>query len=568
MAIELEFLRDMTIALAMTVVGGFAASALRLSPIVGYLAAGIIVSPATPGIVVRADLIEGLAQLGLIFLLFSLGLGFSLSELRAVGKLGYVEIGLLVVLGAGMYLACSLARYPHPLTMGITMIVSSTAIGVALLRQWNLEHHRVGVLVISIAVIEDLIAVALVVFASTPAHDANVATVGIEVAKAIGFVILAILFGRFVLQPLTLRLIQNAPANALFGTFTAIALICAWAGHAAGLSFEFGAFIAGAVVSEAAGSRMVQSIIAPFRELFVSLFFVSVGMLFDPALVFPQWISVVAIGLFFVTLRWGGFTLLGLIGGLPRKLALLFGMALVPLGEFNIVLINESFSNGRVSKSEQAAVLGITFFTIAFAMLSGPILKGLAAQASFLTGRGGADLTEPSEVPEVDAVVIGYGRVGKTVCGVLHRAHIRFAVMEHQRPLVAAARGAGYLVVEGDGTDPTVIERVVGEGVRVVISTVRDPSSNVSMARRLSGMSKAVLITRAQTTAEVSELIEFGANEAVVPEVEGAFAVGEAALRGLGFNDEDIVEVIGTERASLIAQSHHHGSVALKGRTA
>ncbi len=568
MAIELEFLRDMTIALAMAVIGGYAASALRLSPIVGYLAAGIIVSPATPGITVRTDLIEGLAQLGLIFLLFSLGLGFSLSELRQVGKLGYVEIALLVLLGAGMWLACLVARYPHPLTMGITMIVSSTAIGVALLRQWDLEHHRVGILVISIAVIEDLVAVALVVLASTDAKSASVATVGLEIGKAIGFVLLAILFGRFVLQPLTLRLIQNAPANALFGTFTAIALICAWAGHAAGLSFEFGAFIAGAVVSEAAGSRMVQSIVAPFRELFVSLFFVSVGMLFDPALVFPQWIAVIAIGLVFVALRWSGFTLLGMIGGLPRNLALLFGMALVPLGEFNIVLINESFATGRVSKSEQAGVLGIVFFTIGFAMLSGPLLKGLAAKARSLTGARAAAAAEHGEAPEVDAVIIGYGRVGKTVCGVLHRAHIRFGVIEQQRTLVAAARNDGCFVLEADATDPAAIERMIGNGVRVVISTVRDESSNASIARRLSGTTKAAIITRAQRTAEIPELIELGSNEAIVPEVEGAFAFGEAALRGLGFNDEDIGEVIHTERASLIATSHHHHTIAMKGRTA
>jgi CPA2 family monovalent cation:H+ antiporter-2 len=542
-----QFLLDLTVALAGAAVGGWVATRLHLNAIVGYLVVGIIIGPFTPGYVAHGTMLESLAELGLIFLLFSLGLGFSFAELRSIGPLplaaSLAAMAVLVVLfeaGAAAFGAV------HPWTLGLASAVSSTAIGVALLRGWGFEHHRIGHFVLALLIVQDLAAVVLLVVAASPAPSA--AGLIVPIAKALGFVLVALALGATLLPWLVARLLQRAPTEALFGAFAAFAMVAASLAHTAGLSFDFGAFVAGAVISEAASTRMAQAIVAPFRALFVALFFVAMGMLLDPAVLAQLWVPSLVLGIAFMLVRLGLWAAVARLAGFAAPAALLMGAAMVPLGEFNIVLDNAAASAGRLTATERSLLLGITFFSILVAALGAPALRPLRDRA--LAGRPGALDGERHDGALV--AIVGFGRVGQTVAETLARCEIPYAVLESDRDVVAAARRRGVAAIAGDGNDPEALDRLVAPGTRVIVAATSDSDTNAAIAQRFETRANVRVIARASRRADVAGLLGRGAVQALVPETEGALSFAAAALHGLDVPAERIDAEITAERAAML----------------
>jgi monovalent cation:H+ antiporter-2, CPA2 family len=524
---QVQFLADLTVALVAAGAGAFIASRLRLSPILGYLAAGIAIGPFTPGYVASGGTIESLAELGLIFLLFSLGLGFSIGELRAIRTAAIAgNIVVMAIIGAAFAGLAVAAHLPHPVLLGIIVSLSSTAVGAAFLGQWGLADRRFGQLVLALLVVQDLVAAALLVIASTPADALTPVGILVPVLRAAAFVAVALLLGATVLHQLVLRIVQRAPVDALFGAFAALALVAAWLAYLVGLSFEFGAFIAGAVVSEAAGSRMVQSIVAPFRALFASLFFVSMGMAFDPLLAREHLGIALAIGVAFLVVRFVTWGALMRILGLAPAAALLAGIALLPLGEFNIVLANASTAAHTTSAPEHAVLLTVTFLSILVAAVGGSLARLLPQL------RRERIPFEGLPPDEASALIIGYGRVGRTVAAALRSAAIPFVVIEREARLVEEARRDGVRIVRGDGADPLVLESLSGTTTRIIVAVTPDSTTNAAIAQRMS--SAVPVIVRATDHFDVTLLEERGASAALVPETEGARVFARLTLERLG----------------------------------
>jgi CPA2 family monovalent cation:H+ antiporter-2 len=536
MAPQTDFLADLTVALLAAAIGGLLAGRLRLNPILGYLAAGILIGPFTPGYVARAETLSTLATLGLIFLLFSLGLGFSFHEIRTLGPRALLGNGaVMVLLTAVAALGARLAGAVHPLTMALTTTVSSTAVGAALLREWDVEERPPGRYALAQQVVQDLAAVALLVVTTTPAASLSVLGVLFPVLKAVAFVGIALVLGATVLPRVVQRILARASTETLFAAFAALALVAAWLGELVGLSFEFGAFVAGAVISEAAGSRMISSVVAPFRALFVALFFVSVGMLLDPRALAAHWPAVVGLGVAFVIVRGVAWGALARIGGMALGGAILVGIAMTSLGEFNVVLVNAALGAHRIDAGESQTLLGITFFTIVVTVVAGPFARRFRDAAE--------PRTEPEGVLGDDAApvvaIVGYGRVGRTVGAVLRESGIAFAALERDRATVDRARADGFDVVYGDGTDPIALERVVRPSTRIVLATIADGVANAAIVHRVAGMTQALVIARATRGAEVATLRELGAALALVPEAEGALVFARAVLRALGIPERE-----------------------------
>lgn len=524
---QVQFLADLTVALVAAGVGAFIASRLRLSPVLGYLAAGIVIGPFTPGYVASGGTIESLAELGLIFLLFSLGLGFSIGELRAIRTAAIVgNIVVMALIGAAFAGLAVAAHLPHPVLLGIIVSLSSTAVGAAFLGQWGLADRRFAHLVLALLVVQDLVAAALLVIASTPVDALTPMGILVPVLRAVAFVAVALLLGATVLHQLVLRLVQRAPVDALFGAFAALALVAAWLAYLVGLSFEFGAFIAGAVVSEAAGSRMVQSIVAPFRALFASLFFVAMGMAFDPLLAREHLGVALAIGAAFLVIRFVAWGALMRILGLAPATALLAGIALLPLGEFNIVLANASTAAHTTSAQEHAVLLTVTFLSILVATVGGSLVR-LLPQV-----RRERIPFEGLPPDEALALIIGYGRVGRTVAAALRSAAIPFVVIEREARLVEEARRDGVRIVRGDGGDPLVLESLSSTSTRIIVAVTPDSLTNAAIAQRMS--STVPVIVRATDHFDVTSLEERGAAAALVPETEGARVFARLTLERLG----------------------------------
>ncbi len=368
------FIADITVALVAGSVAGIAARALGVTPVIGYIIAGIIIGPFTAGYVAHGPNLSGLAELGLIFLLFSLGLGFSVDDLLGGGF--FALAGNLMAMGcvaAVIWLTANCFGIQHPVTLALAFTISSTAVGAALLQALGLTGKRVGRAAITVLIVQDMVAVIILVIVSTPANALSIAGVGLPLLRAVAFVAIALVLGATVLHRLFNVILLRASTELLVGIFSAVALGAAWLGHAAGLTFEFGAFVAGAVTSEAAGSRIVQNIVRPFRELFIMLFFVSMGTLVDISSIFANWRTVIVIAIVAIIVRWLLFGALGRFVGLSTAGAATFGIALLPMGEFNIVLGNASYAAARLNRAEIAVLLGVSMISILASAVSARI---------------------------------------------------------------------------------------------------------------------------------------------------------------------------------------------------
>ena len=554
MSNQLAFLADLTVALAAAVTGGAIASRFRVNPIIGYLFAGIIIGPFTPGYVAHGDTLDTLATIGLIFLLFSLGLGFSFREIRTLGNVALVgNAVVMVAVAAVAALGATLFRLPHPFTLGLITAVSSTAVGAALLRAWNLENARAGRFALAQLIVQDFVAVALLVIATAPPTALSPLGIGLPVLKALGFTAVALILGATVLARFVQHILRGVAADTLFPVFAAFALVAAWLGNLAGLSFEFGAFVAGAVISEAAGSRMVISVVAPFRALFVALFFVAVGMLMDPKAIAANWPLVFGGGFAFVAIRFVAWGALARARGFAAGAAVLIALTMASLGEFNVVLVNEARTAKRIDSAEAQIILGVTFFSIVISVVVAPFV------ARFANARAERVKTEGRiEEPEPIVALIGFGRVGRTVGAVLQNSGIPFAALDSSRGVVASAVGAGYAVIVGDGADPIALEQVVRPSTRLIITTLPEFAANVALLPRLLGFGVEV-VARANSGAQVAELRRLGVSLAFVPEAEGALVFARVALQILGIDRVRVERELDAERERSPALSTSGG---------
>jgi CPA2 family monovalent cation:H+ antiporter-2 len=540
-----QFLADLTVALVVAGALGAVARALRVTPILGYVLAGIAIGPFTPGYHAADASLSGLGELGLILLLFSLGLGFSVRELQHLGIVPIAgNVALMAIFGIAAWALGTVVHFSHPITLALAFTLSSTAIGVALLQTFGLLNKRPGHAVVALLVMQDLLAVLMLVITTTPAQQLTPGGAVLPLLKAALFVIVALVLGATVLHRIVFRALRRAPTEAMIAFCTAVALVAAWLGHLAGLSFEFGAFVAGAVTSEAAGSRIVQSIVAPFRELFVMLFFVSIGTLVDVGTFATSWPAILILGGGLVVLRFGGWYALSRFVHQRTGTAIAIGIALIPLGEFNVVLANDSFLAHRLNALEYGTAIGATLLSIVVAAIATRIVAPRRAMID-----AAAAHAEPPMRPAA-VVILGYGRVGRTVGALCTRAGIPFSAIESDVDALRIAQQEGVDAHYGDGADPSVVERVISPQTRIVLSTIPDSRTNAAIARRLASHGVRV-VSRAERLRDVPMMRKAGAADVLVPEAEGAFGFAQTVLADMGLSDERIDALIREQRAAL-----------------
>jgi len=425
-------------------------------------------------------------------------------------------------------------------------MLSSTAIGVALLQIFGLLETTPGKSAVALLVMQDLIAIALLIVVTAPAHVLTPAGLLFPLLKAIFFVAFALLMGATLLHRIMSDFMRRAPSEALVAFATAVALVAAWLGYLAGLSFEFGAFVAGAVISEVAGSRMVQSIVAPFRELFVTLFFVSIGTLVDFKLLLAHLPLVLAMAAVLTALRFAGWFGLSRLVGQKRGTAIAISVALIPLGEFNVVLANSSYRAGRLNLTELGTIIGAMMLSILIAAVG---TRALASR------RVALDRPPPeSEIPfreGTEVLILGYGRVGRTAAAICKRAGVSFAVVELDVDRMRLAQREGAEARYGDGADPGVVERAITPTTKVVLTTIPDTAANLALGRRLSHNEGLCIIARASHLRDIATLRHAGIATALVPEAEGAFGFAEAVLERLGLDEHQIMTLVAQQRATI-----------------
>jgi monovalent cation:H+ antiporter-2, CPA2 family len=546
---ELPLLINIAAALVVAFIGGLLVRRIGLPTIVGYLLAGIVIGPFTPGFVGDSHTIGQLAELGVIFLMFGVGLHFSFVDLWRVRDIAIpgalVQMAIATVMGFGLTRLWGWS-VPAGIVLGLAISIASTVVLLRGLMDNSLLNTPHGQAAVGWLVMEDLATVVILVLLPALAGSnagPNWLDIGITLGKAALFAVLIMFVGIRFLPWLLLFIARTRSRELFILAILAIALgIALGSAELFGVSLALGAFAAGAVVSESPMSHQVGADLLPFREAFAALFFVSVGMLVNPAYLWQNMGQVLAltclivVGKFIITL------LLGSLFSRPARTALVIAAGLSQIGEFSFILGQAGVSLGLLTQDQYSlilagALISITLNPLMFRLI-GPLEQRLQA-LPVLWAR--LDRHGPAPMPTEETlsrhlVVVGYGRVGSHVVDVARELGIPHLVVESNLERVEVLNRSGTPTLYGDAANSEILTHAGLERASALVVTLPEESNSelaVSAAHDLAPY--LPIIARAATREGVKRLAELGAQDVIHPELEGGLEIVRHTLLQLGF---------------------------------
>jgi monovalent cation:H+ antiporter-2, CPA2 family len=546
-----ELILTLTGGLAAALVFGYLTQRLRLSPIVGYLIAGLLVGPYTPGFVADRELAEQLAEIGVILLMFGVGLQFHIEELLAVRKVAVpgavvqsavaTGLGVIVAQAAGWSLQAGIV-------FGIALSVASTVVLIRVLSDNRQLHTPTGHIAVGWLVVEDLFTVLVLVLmpavfgASSAASP--VLAIAYAVVKVAALVVFTIVVGGRTI-PWLLAHIARTQSRELFTLavlVTALGIAVASA-EVFGVSMALGAFLAGLVVGRSEFSVRAASDALPMRDAFAVLFFVSVGMLFNPESLLEAPLMIAAtLGVVLIGKPLAALLIVALFR-YPVKVGLAVAVALAQIGEFSFIVANLGMQLGVLTPDAANVVIGAAIVSITLNPL---LFRAVGPVERWLTRRRPvapqAPVVSRDRTPSSHrAVVVGYGPVGRTVSRLLRENEIKPTVIEMNVDTVRALRADGVDAIYGDATHPDTIGSAgIGRADNFIVSIAGLPGVEEAfkVARELNP--SVQILARANYLREVPALRAAGADVVVSGEGEVALGFTEAILERLGATAEQI----------------------------
>ena len=530
---------------------GALAHRLRLSPLVGYLLAGVVAGPFTPGFVGDPELAPQLAEIGVILLMFGVGLHFSLRDLmsvRAIAIPGAVgQIAVATLLGWGM---AELMGWSHIAGMifGFSLATASTVVLLRAMEERRLLETRRGKIAVGWLIVEDLACVVALVMIPALAGaiqggDGEISAgeifkaLALTVGKVAAFVAFMLIVGRKAI-PWILERVAGTGSRELF-TLAVLAIAMGVAfGSAAmfGVSFALGAFFAGMLLNESEFSHQAAQDSLPMRDAFAVLFFVSVGMLFDPRIVLDQPDMVLATTLVIVVGKSAAAYLIVRAFGHPTSTALTISTSLAQIGEFAFIIAGLGLSLGILPKDGHDLVLAGALISI---MLN-PILfifldRWQAREQARVDAIAAANAVPEPDVVPVDiadhAIVVGYGRVGGQLAHLLHERGVPVVVIEDDADLVDQARAYGLPAVRGNAANRRVMLEAAPERAKLAVFAIPQALEAGETIERLKALNPAItVLARAHSEGQVRHLLEHGADAAVLAERELAYSLAEMVM--------------------------------------
>ncbi|MCE9902818.1 YbaL family putative K(+) efflux transporter [Hafnia paralvei] len=537
---------------------GMLANRLRISPLVGYLVAGVLAGPFTPGFVADTSLAPELAEIGVILLMFGVGLHFSLKDLMAVkniaipGAIAQIAVATLLGMGLSSLLGWDLVT---GLVFGLCLSTASTVVLLRALEERQLIDSQRGQIAIGWLIVEDLAMVLTLVllpaFAGIMGEGQNMQLkdllieLGITLGKVIAFITIMIVVGRR-LVPWILAKTASTGSRELF-TLSVLALAMGVAYGAVAIfdvSFALGAFFAGMVLNESELSHRAAHDTLPLRDAFAVLFFVSVGMLFDPMILVEQPLAVLGCLAIIVFGKSVAAFLLVKMFGHSKRTALTVSVSLAQIGEFAFILAGLGISLNMLSAEGRNLVLAGAILSIMINPLLFTLLERYLAKTETIEDQSLQEVTEEEEkqIP-VDlcnhVLLVGYGRVGSLIGAKLHDAGVPLVVIENSRPRVEALREQGIHAVLGNAANPEMLELARIDCARWLLLTIPngyEAGEIVAFAR--TKRDSLDIIARAHYDDEVAYISDRGANQVVMGEREIANSMLEL-LQVDKMTDED-----------------------------
>jgi CPA2 family monovalent cation:H+ antiporter-2 len=534
---ELAFLRDLVILFGASIVVVYCFNKLRVPAVVGFLVAGALLGPYGLDFVDDVARIEVFAEVGVVMLLFTIGVEFSLAHiasLRAVVGGGTIQIasaiGLSVLAGMAVGLPVNQGVF-----WGFLIAMSSTAIVLKMVTERGETNSPQGRLTIGILIVQDLAVVPMMVL--TPVlggqGDGGAAAVLWSLSKAVLLMTLILVAARFLVPRLLIEVVRSRSRELFVITIILVCLGIAWLSSLAGLSLALGAFIAGLIISESEYSHQAMAEILPFRDSFNSLFFISIGMLLDLRVLLSHPLLVAGLVATIVVGKFVTSVVAAVAVGYSWRPAVLMGTALAQVGEFSFILSKVGKDVGLLTSESFQVFLTVSVLTLLltpFMIQASPALarraEAIQRLRRWLPERPADSYAAPPLHLRDHTIIAGYGVNGRNLAKVLRETEIAFVVVEMDGETVRQEQKNGISMYFGDVTHPQVLRRLGIHDARALVLAISDPIATrraVKVARQLNP--DIHIIARTRYLREIDDLLALGANEVVPMEFETSIEI-------------------------------------------
>ncbi|MBI5048340.1 MAG: cation:proton antiporter [Deltaproteobacteria bacterium] len=580
---EIPLLRDIIILMGVSVPVIFIFYRLGLPTIVGFLATGFIIGPHGFKLITEVSTVELLAQIGVVMLLFTIGLELSFAKLRNVGREAVIGGGLQIIFTTAIIII--IARmfnqpFPQAVLFGFIIAQSSTAIILKILSDRGEIDSSHGRLSMGIVIVQDIAVVPMVILLQHMGKVEGITT--FLIAKSIltaGLAVSLILAAAYFLVPRILyQVVRLRNREVFIITALFLCLGIAWLTSQAGLSLAIGAFIAGLVISESEYSHQIVAEMLPFRDVFSSLFFISIGMLLEfnyflshLPYIFPMACAIIILKILIII----G---IGQVIRYPLRLAVIVGIGLSNIGEFSFVLMKAGEEYGILSKEMYQTFIASSILT----MLAIPLLfeksQRVALQLAHILGAKGTSSLESAPKGFSNHVIIaGYGLNGQNTASVLKATGIEYIILDMNADRISKAKKGKHRALFGDISHPEILKKAGIKRAKVIVFAVSDPVATRMALKAAKDINPSVYaITRTRYTGEVDTLYKLGANQVISEEFETSVEIfarvlgeyhiptniiqnqidlirheGYAMLRGMSLPKERLMELSSLFAASI-----------------
>ncbi|MBP1729480.1 MAG: Kef-type potassium/proton antiporter, family [Deltaproteobacteria bacterium] len=572
---EYNFLKDIALLFGLALITVVLFRKLYFPSIVGFLVTGILAGPHAFAVIRNTHDVEKMAEIGVVLLLFTIGIELSLKELMRIKHLllwgGGLQVGvtILAVMAVGTTVGYA-AR--QSVFLGCLAALSSTAIVIKLFIDAGEADSPHGRLAMGILIFQDLCIVPMVLVTPLLAGGGeSLQGTLLIVAKAAAVVLAAHFGARFLVPWIFAQVVKTRSRELFILTIIFIGLGTAWLTSLAGLSLALGAFIAGLAISESEYSHQALSDIIPFREAFLSLFFISVGMLLDPEILLQYPLLIASLVITILVIKSLVTTGAALALGVPLRIAIITALSLAQIGEFSFVLSQAGVKAGlltpelyQIFLAASIATMGLTPACIRFAGPLADYLVGVLPH-TWSRGRGVLARHEKPIVLSDHMIIVGYGVNGKNLARVLSKLKIAFVVIETNPFTVRKEAKKGHHILFGDAAKHEVLQQARIEQARGMVVAISDAAASRRVAALARQLNPAIhIIVRTRYLLEVEPLYKLGANEVVPEEFETSVEILSRVLRNYLVPQDDIEHCIaevrsdGYEMLRTMSRRHSH----------
>lgn len=560
---NIPILADIAVIFGLSIVILYACHRLGIPGVVGFLLTGILAGSHGLNLV-AAEEVDVLAEIGVILLMFSIGIEFSLKSLLDIRRALLLGGAWQVGLTTGVVTAIALLfgfGWNESLFFGFLASLSSTAIVLKALQDRSELDSPYGRTTLALLIFQDIVVVLMMLVTPTLAGlaSSSIDQLLLTLGKALGL-ILAVLIGARFLVPRLLEAVAFTKSRELFLlTIVVLCFTIAWLTSLAGLSLALGAFLAGLIISESEYSHQAFSNVLPFRDIFTSLFFISVGLLVDSTLFIQKPLLIIAGTVGVTAVKLLVTTAAVLVLGFPLRVALLTGLCLSQIGEFSFLLSKTGLQYGLMTENTYGVMLAISVLTMAatpFLIRSAPsiveralrlpwpnrLLSGLKSDKEIAAGDG--------RKLENHLVIVGYGLNGTNVTRAARHAKAAYAIIELNAELVRLGRKRGEPIYFGDATRLEVLEHAGIRSARVAVVVVSDPLATRGIVSAIRSLNPTIhIIARTRFFREAQELRRLGANEVIPEEYETSVEIFTRVLECYSIPNDSIQAFISEIRA-------------------